>query len=313
MNLVLFDGDVRKSLYPITFTRPIGAIRVGILTICQKWEKLLKSNVSFLTADYLQGKYPLRLCNENLFVFGGVLPEAGLLDAMLSLKFGDALVAGDYLLALKSDESGKEVLIDKDLQDFNIIEYKGPVDLITRPYHLIGFNKEQIARDFELITAGRKSCPVDETVTIVGAHQKPELIDRVFIEEGAEVGYVYINPQDGPVYIGKNVCVFEGSMIRGPVALCDSAQINMGAKIYGGTTVGPFSKVGGEVNNALILGYANKVHDGFLGDSVIGEWCNLGADTNTSNLKMISPKLNYGIMGLDVFKNWAAILWFNHG
>ena len=284
-NLIFVDGVTRQTLLPLTFTRPVAELRIGILTIAEKWKMRLNMPYSFLTEKYLSNKYPLNVTDDNIAIFGGILPDNIIADRIKNLKFGQGLFRENELLAARVNSEQFEMLIGGDYNFIEKVEIDFRVDILSRPYHIVLFNKAEIAKDFELITAGRKSKELSPTVTVVGAFKNPELINRIFIEPDAIVEHVMINPQKGPVYIGREAVIMEGSMVRGPVALCDNAQVNLGTKVYAGTTLGPYCKVGGEIINTVMLGYSNKGHDGFLGDSVIGEWCNMGADTNTSNLK----------------------------
>ncbi len=276
---ILFDDEARKNLLPLTFTRPVSEIRVGILTIREKWERLLSQSCSHLTRDYLQLKFPKKQDAYNLFLCGSMLPTQELAEAAFSLKPGEALRVNGKLLA---------VLLGKDQADsfqntldfLHIVkskEYKKEVSFIQYPWDIFSLNGMAIEEDYVLLTKGRSSAGLSKTNRVLG--------DRLFVEEGAKVECAMINTLQGPVYIGKDAEIMEGSLIRGPFALCEGSVLKMGAKIYGATTIGPHSKIGGEVNNSVIFGYSNKAHDGFLGNSVIGEWCNLGADTNNSNLK----------------------------
>lgn len=275
MNIILFDDPViRESLLPFTFTRPVAAIRVGILTIQEKWEKWLGLNSSFVTEDYLSKKYTLHKSDNNLWINGGLCPDQGLLRAIDTLKEGQGLVKNDYLILAKSNSHEIEALEDLELK-----EYDGEITIIDAPWRIFKKNAEQIRADFSLITANRKSVEINDPHTIFYGKE------NIFIEEGASIKAAIINAENGPVYIGKNAQVHEGAIIKGSFALCEGSHVNMGAKIKGDSTIGPYSKVGGEVSNSVIFGYSNKGHDGFIGNSVIGEWCNLGADTNTSNLK----------------------------
>ena len=264
MQVNLFDPEqIRINLFPFTFTRPVAEIRVGILKISEKWQAY-GLDVGFETADYLQKKYPSE--TTGLKVNGALCPTPALLEAISGLNEGEKLVKGETLLA-EHGTANKEIAFD------------GEVRIIHQPWDIFANNREQIEADFEKITAGRTSAKIDDPHTIVyGA-------ENLFIEEGAKIRASIINAEGGKVYIGKNAQVHEGSLIKGAFALCEGSHVNMGAKIKGDTTVGPYSKVGGEVSNSVIFGYSNKGHDGFLGNSVVGEWCNLGADTNTSNLK----------------------------
>ncbi|MCG8581975.1 MAG: glucose-1-phosphate thymidylyltransferase [Bacteroidales bacterium] len=285
MNLILFDNQHRGGMLPLCFTRPQAAIRIGILTIKEKWELWLNSTGSYLTSGELVNKFKLKLTDDNIYLSASVLPNEAVVEQVKKLEKGQALFQKGELLAARGNADLKAVIEAGDYSPFSVVEFEGDYKLIDKIFKLIPHNQEEIKLDFKRLTAGRQSQPVDETVTVVGANKNPQIVDQIFIEEGAKVEYCYLNPQGGPIYIGKNAIVSEGAMLRGPVALCESAQISMGAKILPGASIGPWSKIGGEVSNSVITGYSNKVHDGYLGDSVLGEWCNLGADTNTSNLK----------------------------
>lgn len=274
MNLILFDDPaIRLDLLPFTFTRPISHLRVGILTIAEKWSKRLNTKPSFITETYLQKKYPCLSSDTNLMINGALCPDEDLVKAIGSLKNGEYLFQGDCILASNQTSTTLPV------EGSKAIEYANPITVIDKSWKIFLKNAEQIKVDFKLITAGRKSQGTDDKHTIVYGEE------NLFVEEGVSVRAAIINAESGPVYLGKNSTVQEGAIIRGSFALCEGAHINMGAKMRGDTTIGPYSKVGGEVSLSVIFGYSNKSHDGFLGCSVIGEWCNLGADTNTSNLK----------------------------
>lgn len=274
MNYILFDGSVRNQLLPFTYTRPVADIRIGILTIREKWELYLGSTTTTVTEDHLSDKWPLVEMEQNILINGSFLPSEDLVNRIKDLKENQALFYDDEPLAFFSKE-GQEV----DFDSYEITQYSHD-DLLRVEYTWDIFSKNHIAitRDFELITRGRRSQPIPSTTV---AFQE----ENIFIEEGAQLPLCSLNAKEGPIYIGKNAEIMEGAMIRGPFALCEGAVIKMGSKIYTGTTVGPYCKVGGEVNNSVFFAYANKGHDGFVGNSVLGEWCNLGADTNTSNLK----------------------------
>ncbi len=272
MNIILFDSSLHQQLLPITFTRPVSEIRIGILTIREKWEKRLPGSYSWKTEDYLSGKFPLITAGENLVINAAVCPTSQLADAVMALKTGQALVKDGLIIAQKSEgnvQGWQEKLTE--------VSYPGPLNYIDRLWKIFSLNGEELENDYELLTNGRSSAPLSNTNTLLG--------DRIFLEGGAKAEGAIFNTQSGPIYIGKDAEVMEGSIVRGALAMCEHSQLKMGAKIYGPTTVGPWSKVGGEVNNSVIFGYSNKGHDGFLGNSVIGEWCNLGADSNNSNLK----------------------------
>lgn len=274
MNLVLFDSDIRQALLPLTFTRPVAEIRCGILTIREKWEKRLEMKASFKTETYLSGKYSLKIGKDNLYVNGAVCPDFRLTGRIIDLKTGEALVYQNEIIATRL--SGEQAVEFPDVE-LKKIQWDQETTLISRPWHIFQHNAAQLERDFKFLTDGRTSQPMSSTNTVMG--------DALFLEPGAVVEGATINTKTGPVYIGKDAEVMEGSLIRGGLALCEHSTLKMGAKIYGATTVGPHSKVGGEVNNAVIFGYSNKGHDGFLGNAVLGEWVNIGADSNNSNLK----------------------------
>jgi UDP-N-acetylglucosamine diphosphorylase/glucosamine-1-phosphate N-acetyltransferase len=275
-NIVLFDDPaIRGSLLPFTFTRPVADIRVGILKISEKWQKYANMEVSYLTQEYLQSKFP-RNTKPALAVNGAWLPGTGSFDHLKKLKPNQSLYWSKTLLATYIGETEKNLSFAADRE---IVQLDSEPTLVQKSWNIFQFNAAEIKKDFALLTKGRKSQSVNDPYTIVYA---PE---NIFIEEGAKIKAAVLNAESGPIYIGKNTEIQEGALIRGPFALCEGSTVNMGAKLRGDTTVGPFSKVGGEIANAVFFGYSNKGHDGFLGNSVIGEWCNLGADTNTSNLK----------------------------
>ena len=274
MNYILFDGSARNQLLPFTYTRPVADIRVGILTIREKWEKMLGYTTSTVTEDYLIDKFPMIEMEQNIFINASILPTENLVNRIQNLSENKALFINDEPLAFFAKED-EEV----DFKTFDVLEYTcDDVLRIENTWDIFKLNGEAIKRDFKLLTTDRESQPIPE---MTAAFNK----DQIFIEEGAILPLCSLNANDGPIYIGKDSEIMEGSMIRGPFALCENATVKMSAKIYGATTIGPHSKVGGEVNNCVIFGYSNKGHDGFLGNSVVGEWCNLGADTNNSNLK----------------------------
>lgn len=281
-NLILFDDDAWKTLQPLTLTRPVAELRVGILTLKEKWERLLDGRATYITQDYLSEKYSIRIEDDNFLINSSWVANEKLVILIKGLDVNEAILCNDELVAARLDNHQFELLIaEKEMESIKGIDISGQVDdmtRITRPYDIFKANPSEIKADFDLLTAGRSSQPIDGTNKVIN-HA------NVFIEEGATVLFSVLNATDGPIYIGKGASIMEGSLIRGSFALCDYSTVKMGAKIYGGTTVGPHSKVGGEVGNSVIQGYSNKGHDGYLGNSVIGEWCNLGADTNTSNLK----------------------------
>jgi UDP-N-acetylglucosamine diphosphorylase/glucosamine-1-phosphate N-acetyltransferase len=277
MNYILFDSSSRSNLLPLTFTRPVADIRFGILTIREKWEKFLKTTTSSLTEAYLTPKFPLIKADINMIVNGSICPNTALIQEINQLKEGQMLIKNDTIVAMCLNAESLENYAEND-QELDVKETTVDFMKIQNTWDVFHFNDQAIKEDFNLLTKGRKSAPISPTNRCVN----PE---NIFIEEGAVVEFAILNASTGPIYIGKNAEIMEGSKIRGSFALCDHAVVKMDAKIYGPTTIGPFSKVGGEITQSVIFGYTNKAHDGFLGHSVLGEWCNLGADTNTSNLK----------------------------
>jgi UDP-N-acetylglucosamine diphosphorylase/glucosamine-1-phosphate N-acetyltransferase len=276
MNIILFDDDRRVNLLPLTFTRPCAELRVGILTIAEKWSKHISEKVSYITQDYLADKYGINHENENVYINGRSLPSSDLTNQIIALSNEEVLVKNDLIIAIKTSKKFKrfEELVNYSLSKLN---KEISCSMISQAYDIFTKNGYEIKSDFEVLTNNRESKQISSTNTILGKD--------IFIEEGVRVEASVLNTENGPIYLGKNSTVMEGSLIRGPFALGENATIKMGAKIYGDTTVGPQCKVGGEVNNSVFFKNSNKGHDGFIGNSVIGEWCNLGADTNSSNLK----------------------------
>jgi len=273
MNYILFDGPARNQLLPFTYTRPVADIRVGILTIREKWEKFLESTTTTITEDYLAEKWPMVELEENLMINATFFPSKSLINQLHNLEKKQVLVYEDKFVAFKAGEE-EEI----NLEDFDEISVKETPLFIEHSWDIFAKNGEAIKADFALLTEGRQSAKIPESVFCINQEQ-------IFVEEGAKLTIASLNASKGPIYIGKDAEVMEACSVRGPFALCDHATLKMGAKIYGPTTIGPHSKVGGEVNNSVIFGYSNKGHDGFLGNSVLGEWCNIGADSNNSNLK----------------------------
>ncbi|MDR6560546.1 MULTISPECIES: GlmU family protein [unclassified Arcicella] len=272
MNFILFDEiQIRQSLLPLTFTRPVSEIRIGIQTISEKWQDFLVSDVSFYTQDYLQAKYPLVLADDNVFINGAVCPTALLTEAILGLAPATALVQGELILAYRS-KTVTDVFDDT-------VDFEGDLRIIRQAIDIYTHNGEQIMSDFQRITKNRTSQPINDRFTAFYNES------QIFIEEGVELKAVVLDASNGPIYLGKGVNIQAGALIQGPFAICEDSVINMGAKMRRNTTIGPFSKVGGEISNSVIFGNSNKGHEGFMGNSVIGEWCNWGADTNNSNLK----------------------------
>ena len=274
MNYILFDGDSRTNLLPFTYTRPVADIRIGILTIREKWEHYLGTTTTTVTEDYLSEKFPMVELEENIMINASFLPNEELVETIMNLSEHQAIFKGEDVIAFYTKESQEAINLD----DYESIEFDYDVLTVTRTWDIFSKNDEAIRADFDLLTKDRTSQPIPKSNNIIGA-------EHIFIEEGAKVEFATLNASSGPIYIGKDAEIMEGSLVRGPLAMCEHSTLKLGAKIYGATTIGPHSKVGGEVNNSVLFGYSNKGHDGFLGNSVLGEWCNIGADSNNSNLK----------------------------
>jgi UDP-N-acetylglucosamine diphosphorylase/glucosamine-1-phosphate N-acetyltransferase len=268
MKIVLDDHSMHLRFAPLTLTRPLGNVRMGILTNDERWKTYLPdAEIGYVTEAYLSPRFP-GFESPNLSVNAQVIPNEDLVAALLGLREGDMLFMDELWLGSNENGGGSHV------------HYTGekPV-IISERWHIYQKNGQVLEQDFHLLTAGKKSQPLSKTNTLIGD------ASRLFIEEGASVEAAVINTKDGVVYIGKDAEIMEGSLVRGPLAMCEHSALKLGTKVYGPTTLGPHCKVGGEVNNVVFQAYSNKGHDGFLGNALIGEWCNLGADTNTSNLK----------------------------
>lgn len=280
MNYILFDDNTWQNLLPLTFTKPVSEIRIGILTITEKWETYLSGKLTFQTQDYLSSKYKAVYTNNAVFINGKICPTPELLSQINNLEFNKGIKKGNTLIAFRSNQASalniEDALSSSVETDINFLSVENTWDIFSK-------NGEAIKQDFELLTRGRTSQSLSSSNTVIGD------AEDIFLEEGAVVEATILNTKSGPIYIGKDAEIMEGSVVRGPFALGEHSALKLSTKVYGPTTIGPHSKVGGEVNNSVVFGYSNKAHDGFLGNSVIGEWCNLGADTNNSNLKN-----NYG-------------------
>ena len=274
MNYILFDGDVRNALLPFTYTKPLADLRIGILTIREKWEKYLGLTTTTITEDYLEEKYPMVEMPENIMINASFCPNDGLVEMVKNLSEKEAIFKGEDVIAFYTTDTQEEV----NFEDYKQVEFTEDVLQIKNTWDIFSLNDKAIEQDFNLITKNRKSEPIPAGVNTVNQ-------ENIFLEEGAKLTFCTLNASTGPIYIGKDAEIMEGCIVRGALAMCDNSVLKLGAKIYGATTIGPHSKVGGEVNNSVLMGYSNKGHDGFLGNSVLGEWCNLGADTNNSNLK----------------------------
>lgn len=276
MAIILFDDNAHQTLLPLTYTRPVADLRIGILTIAEKWAKYLNTSTSFFTLDYLRAKFPANIEADNLLINGAVCPDENLLEAIDKLQTGEALKYNDQLLAVKlnSTDAGS---FDISAEFDRVTTYPNLFVSIKYPEDIFRKNDIELRKDYALLTKGRTSSTISSTNVIIG--------NDFFAEEGAVAECSTFNTTNGPIYLSANTEVWEGTHIRGAFAICEHSQVKMGAKIYGATTVGPYSRVGGELNNAVIWGYSSKGHEGYLGNSVLGEWCNIGADSNNSNLK----------------------------
>jgi len=277
MSLILFDDHSWDNLLPLTFTRPVSELRIGIMTIAEKWEFDLGVKSTTLTREYLRGKFPCHCGEDNLYINSTLLPEPGVVNAIKHLQMNQSVVKEGVLLALRRGECNCDSF-DAGGWIKEGKEYTGEISLVDYPWKIFRLNFQECAADFRRVTHGRVSEKLSETVRV----DRPE---NVFVEPGFKGGYFTLNASLGPIYLGAHSEIMEGSVVRGPFALCEGAIVKMGTRIYGPTTIGPYSKVGGEINNSVLQANSNKAHDGYLGNSVIGEWCNLGADTNSSNLK----------------------------
>jgi len=276
MAIILFDDNAHYTLLPLTYTRPVANLRIGILTIAEKWAKHLQTTYSYYTQPYLQGKFPLEISADNLFINGSICPDDSLLEAIDKLPIGEALYRSGNLLAVKLSESDARRFTPDQMFDRGH-QYEPALNSIRYPEDIFKKNDIELRRDFTLLTKGRSTAIISSTNTIIG--------DDFFAEDDAVAECSTFNTKNGPIYLGNKSEVWEGTHVRGGLALCDDSQIKMGSKIYGATTIGPKCRVGGEINNAVLWGHSSKGHEGYLGNAVLGEWCNMGADSNNSNLK----------------------------
>ncbi len=283
-NIILFDDDKWDKLLPLTYTRPIGGLRIGIDTIAEKWARLMNAKVSYITRDFLSQKYPIHIAKgENLLLAGHLLPTPQLIMMIENLNINQALLYNESLIAAKIDDGDIDKIKNNEelfsIKGIDLSNSKEIVNCINSVTDIFTKNDTLLREDFLSLTHNRVSLPLSATNTLIGDPK------NLFIEEGAVIEAAVINCATGPVYIGKDVTIMEGSMIRGPFSALDKSTVKMGAKVYGATSLGPGCVIGGEVNNVVIQGYSNKSHEGYLGNAVVGEWCNIGADTNASNLK----------------------------
>ncbi len=275
MNIILYDDPkIKQQLLPLTFLRPVAGIRLGILTIAEKWEKYSDSKVSYSVDTYLAPKFPLNAMADNVFINGCICPTHEIWEAIQLLEKDDVLGSNGRVIAARLSE------LPQDFENLKVTkEIQSNVTAIQHTWDIFAENGQQIEADFKLVTEGRQSQKISDPHTIVYG------IENVFVEEGVEFKAAIINAEEGPIYIGKNAKIMEGAIMRGPISVGEGTHVNMNAKIRSNTTLGPFCRAGGEINNVVMFGNSNKGHEGFLGNAVVGEWCNIGADTNNSNLK----------------------------
>ncbi|MDB5274098.1 MAG: glucose-phosphate thymidylyltransferase [Chitinophagaceae bacterium] len=289
MDFTLFDeSDLRKHLMPFTALRPIGHIRVGVFCLYEKWEMHLQGKASFRSADYLQTLFPFRENEWN--INAALLPDENIVQQIVALTTGEKLMSTDgTLLAYRGSSANKERIAT------------GVVRKIHRLWDIFSFNGAEIKNDFEWICkTRRRALQIDSATVLYGK-------ENIFIEEGASIKAAVINAETGPVFIAKGAEVQEGTLIRGGFALCEGAVTAMGSKFRGDCTIGPYSKVGGEVNNTVFFGYSNKGHDGYIGNSVVGEWCNLAAATNVSNMKNNHSEVRVYNMAYGTFEKTGKV------
>ena len=278
MAIVLSDAASYQKLYPLTFTRAVADIRMGILTRKHWWQRVSGQQVFVATQPYLQPLYEVIPPGDHIYIDASVLPNQHLLKNILAIEQEAALFDNKGIIAARKFFNSATDFSQLSLQQFNVVKEVADAKRLEYPWQIFQWNDEMIRQQFALITKGKISQPISVTNRFI----QPE---NIFIEEGAQVEFALLNASTGPIYIGKNAVVMEGAFIRGPFVLLEGAVVKMGTKIYGDTTIGPCATVGGELKNVVIQGYSNKAHDGYLGDSVIGEWCNLGAGTSNSNVK----------------------------
>jgi UDP-N-acetylglucosamine diphosphorylase/glucosamine-1-phosphate N-acetyltransferase len=266
MKFNLIDNGLHLSFAPLSLTRPIAELRMGIFTNTERYRHFLpESEIGYHTEAYLSTKY--KALDTDLSINGNVIPNEDFIAAICNLEENQSLVYNDRVIAKKG--KGEE----------NISFIGDPPVVLNERWDLYQLNENVLKQDFAVITNNRKSQKLSKSNTLIGPPS------ALFIEEGAIIEGAMLNTLTGPIYVAQNAEIMEGSLIRGGLALGENASVKMGAKIYGATSIGPYCKVGGELNNVIFQSFSNKGHDGFLGNSVVGAWCNIGADTNTSNLK----------------------------
>ncbi len=295
MSIILFDNNDRKGLYPFTYNKAVSALRFGILSIRERWELKTQQLVFTHTTSELQTLYPLISIDEHLWIDASILPDEPLYNQILSLQPGYCLtdeigfIAGKTTIANDDFDPKKAITYFKHVQQLDVVRR------LKHPWQMMQWNDEMVRADFSLVTEGRTSQAVSNTVHLIQT-------EHIFIEQGAKLAYCSLNASTGPIYIGKNAEVMEGSAIRGPFVLGENSVLKMNSRIYGATTLGPNCMGGGEIKNTVMMGFSNKAHDGYLGDSVVGEWCNFGAGSTNSNIKNTASDINIWDMGSQAYK-----------
>jgi UDP-N-acetylglucosamine diphosphorylase/glucosamine-1-phosphate N-acetyltransferase len=278
MQIVLVDLADHVHFYPFSLTRSLTEIRVGIFTIKERWDTLMDSDCQIYTSPYLQNLYTTSFFDHTeavLFINPTCIPDASIKKALLNLKEGERLLDedGKWIASFTKERSiGKILLGDPNLK------YSIPAKFIKNAMHLLQLNAALIQTDFKHVIANHSSLEVDASNRLIC----PE---NIFIEQGADLSGVSLNATEGPIYVGKNSLLMEGVTIRGPFVLGEKSVVKMNACIYGATSIGPYCTIGGEIKNSILMGYSNKAHEGYLGDSIIGQWCNVGAGSSNSNIK----------------------------
>ncbi|AER40788.1 MAG: LbetaH super family domain-containing protein [Flavobacteriales bacterium] len=282
---ILYDGSIEwKNLLPLTFTRPISEIRLGIFTIRERWERYIGGKAFVITKPYLSKKYSFVMGKKGIYknvliINSSFLPNEELIQIIFELRENEAVFFKEKIVAVrKSHFSFENPFSLQALNGYKKKCYINQVVDIQKPWDIFMNNEIVLEKDFLFLTKGKNSFSLFGNNHIISK-------EKIFLEEDMTTENIVLNAKFGPIYLGKGVQIMEGSMIRGPAAICKKSILNMGTKIYGGTTIGPFCKIGGEIKNSVIFSYSNKAHDGFLGNTILGEWCNLGAGTNISNLR----------------------------
>lgn len=277
MAIILFDTNSRNSLFPLTYTKAIAALRFGILTIQERWALKSKEEVFIRTESYLQVLYPTPILLDHIWIDASVMPDEMLLQEILNLENGACIIDELGFVAGRTSIGFHDFTPDISLFT-KPIKTSEKVKRLKYCWELMLWNDSMIREDFKLVTKGRSSQPISPTVQVVQTAD-------IFIEEGAKLEFCSLNSKTGPIYIGKDAEIMEGSCVRGPFSMGFNSVLKMNSRIYGATSLGPCCMGGGEIKNSVIMGYTNKAHDGYLGDAVIGEWCNMGAGSTNSNVK----------------------------